>query len=254
MEHNIKDEIDKIYEMEAQGYKETKQNLSYAIPLILDIFNLYDSLSTIQGFYPIDEKIDKELIAKQIAANQALLLYCKHRFIAACFATLRGHCSDSLIILRIAIEYCLVAYKIKRYPNLADVWREAYESGQPSNEYKKHFFNIRDLLPSSHPITDELYKRYKDCSTMAHANIISMAPKMENQIHEELCLLKIDYFEYQQLGFIKLTRCFFYIIDNQIGILQIFDEIFKEVIDYDRNKWLINLNQVNNKISIHFKK
>jgi len=157
------------------------------------------------------------------------------------------------MITRIAIESCAYVYRIKTCPQLAEVWINANISNQKYKEFRK-MFQTRYLFPSAHPIMNELYKRYDDCSKMAHANIISLASKLKPQIEKESLSLELDFFEYDRVDADNVIKWFFYIIDTHIGILQVFDEILKDIIEYDRKKWLINLNRLKNDSSTLFKK
>jgi len=252
MEENTTIDINEIYKLEDKGYKDSMQKLDVTI-LIKEIINLYDPLTKIQNFLLKDEKANYEIIALQTFINHAYLLDCKSRFISTCFSAFRGHFSDSLILLRIAIEACACAYRIKKRSHLAKVILESVNSNQKYKEYINKF-KTSELFPAQliHPIMNELHKRYKECSKRAHSNIVSMALSIKFPINHNK-LIEKDYFEYNKAGPTGVAWHLFYIIDTHIGILQIFDEVFKDIIDFNRKNWLINLKQVKNKTSLHIK-
>jgi len=245
-EENSLEEIDKVRELEEANYQTARRVLGDSISLVEDLINLYKLLSAMvkeSGVEPRDE----------IVAGSQFLLACRYQLVLGALALLRGHLTDSHMYTRKAIEFCAFAARVKKHPHLAMVWLDAVTDDAAYGKYREKF-SPGKLFPEDHAMLGKLWDRYDFCSKSSHPSPYSIARHLETKKTIDAFNIRFNYIELKDNDLSEPTRTLLWTVDAHFGVLRVFEEVFTDVIAYDRKKWEIQQNAVDGKLAVHKEK
>lgn len=242
-EENLLEEIDEVRESEEANYQTARRLLGDSVSLVEDLINLYKFLSGMVKESRVEGR-------DEILAGLQFLLACRYQLVLGTLALLRGHLSDSYMYTRKAIEFCAFAARVKKHPHLAMVWLEAAKDDASYEKYRKKF-SPGKLFPEDHKVLEKLWERYDFASKFSHPSPHSIARHVETKETTAGFNIRFNYIEFKDNDLSEPVRTFLWTVDTHFGVLRVFEEVFADVIDYDRKKWEIQQNALGGKLAFH---
>ncbi|MFZ5447862.1 MAG: hypothetical protein ACOZFS_04405 [Thermodesulfobacteriota bacterium] len=245
MAKDYAEEIEEVRKTEDKNYLESRKLLGETVSLIHDLINLYDLIGEIIE----DSKIKAK---KESVAAFKFMLACRYYLMIGTLACLRGHLTDSFSFTRNAIEVSGYAFKVKKHPHLTKILIDAANHNESYLIFNQKY-KIGKTFAIKNDILQRLYKCYEYCFKSIHPSIYSFDKRVTFHRIEESIIINIsfDNFELKNNYPSDLIRTFLWIIHTHFTIIELFEEIFKNVIKTSEIKWDFNSNSVKEKIQFH---
>ena len=240
------EEIDQIRKSEEANYQEGKRILGESVSLVQDLLDLYNLIVDMIKEFKVEP-------SDEIVAASHFLLGCRYQLTLGTLALLRGHLTDSFFFSRKAIELCAFAARVKKHPHLARIWLCVTRDDASYEKYRKKF-SPGKLFPEDHALVGELSDRYDICSKLIHPSLYSFVGHIEPEQTETEFNIKFNYFQLKNDDPSEPIGTLLWVVDTHFRILRVFEEVFSDVIAYDRKKWEIRRNAVEGKIATHKEK
>ncbi len=231
------DDLEIVREGEEGNYQETRRGLGDAVSLVQDVVDLYGVLGELLKGSPTE-------VPDEIVVASQFVLAARYQLTIGALTLLRGHLTDSFSYARQAIELCAFAARVKRNADLAMVWLNAGDSDAAYKEYRKKF-SPGELFPEDDAILRELRERYDFCSKQFHPSLYSLARRIETEQIDEGFKINFGYFELDR----EEPICtLLWTLDTHFRILGVFEDVYSEIIAYDRARWDVRRNAVEGKL------
>jgi hypothetical protein len=237
MKNGIGERLSELCKHEATNFAKSLEYLGTTAELAADVDDLYQLMPMLVG---PETKSHDELLADELIRNNFLM--CRVLLSKGTLAALRSYGADSTIHLRRAIEACAFSARMRKHPDLCQVYCDVANGGaEPNNEkyraYMKAFGKNEFLFPKAghadhHPTLELLYKRFDICSKMIHGSIYGMAAHFANAPKGETPNVRhINYFD---LNGEDLFKSIALTVRTHTLILSMFAQLFRLI---DPQKW-----------------
>jgi len=230
------DELTEVSTAEENNRQRSMQVLGDTVSLVQDLCDAHSKLVDLVEAAPASD-----IKVGTIAGS--LFMGVRYELVTGALSLLRGHITDSMQILRRAVEMAAFAYRIHADPTLADLWIKGENDEQSFKRYRKKF-SAKKLFPKEHPILSALYERYSHCSKAVHSSLASLARRSSIEETDDKVLVNHDYFELKEEDKSEPARAFLFMIDAHYGILRLFTEVFEKQLAPSRNQWDIRMTSV----------
>jgi hypothetical protein len=235
-------DLEQILDADEANYKEAIRIIGDSATILQDVANLYSLLSDFIKEYghPRDE----------IIAALQFLLACRYQLNLGAITALRGHLTDSFSYIRKAIEFCAFANRINNEPRLALIWLSAGDEEKSYKIYRSEF-SQKKIFPKNNQKLKVLYDRFDQCSKSIHPSLFSLARHIKVEKTNDLLTINFRVAELLENDLSEPIRTILWIVDIHFKILEVFEEILKEIVDCDRKRWEVWRNGLEAKIEIH---
>jgi hypothetical protein len=180
MKNGIGERLSDLCKHEATNFANSLGYLGETAELAADVDDLYQLMPTLVG---PETKPHDELLADELIRNNFLM--CRVLLSKGTLAALRLYGADSMIHLRRAIEACAFSARMRKHPDLCQVYCDVANGGADPNNtkykaYMKAFGRSENVFPKAshpdyHPTLERLFKCFDLCSKMIHGSIYGMA-------------------------------------------------------------------------------
>ncbi len=243
LEVAMADELDEIRTGEEANYQISLKLLGDSVSLVQDLLDLYKLMAEIASK-------SRLAVRNEFFTGLHFLAASRYHLTIGALAALRTHISDAQRSGRMAIELAAFAALVKRQPALAMVWLNA---GQDEASYKRYrrTFSSQNLFPDDDPLLKSLGDRFDTTSKLSHPSIYSLAEHTRITRTDSAMNLEFHYFTVKKDNAREPTLTYFWTLDTHFGVLRVFEQVLKEVLEGDRGHWEIRRNGVDAKLGVH---
>lgn len=153
-------------------------------------------------------------------------LGCKSQFGLSAISLLRTQVSAAMREIRLAIEMCAFASKIKHYPHLAQAWLNSGNRNQDQFEEFKEKFTSRKIFPLGDESLIKLKERYDQAAKHSHPNLRSVGLACDLEHKDGKSIINYSVCELKEGNESHLVSFWLWLIDTNRLILQQFAKIF----------------------------
>lgn len=234
------EEIDLLRQAEETNYAASRERLRDTAELTQETVNVYQVLFDLVGSSGIKPR-------DEIVAGGMFLGACRYQLVVGSLMALRGHGNDSHFFTRRAVELCAFAYRIKNDPQLAMDWLQAWRDAASYKQFRKDF-STKELFPTSHPLLNNLYKRYDLSSKLVHSSIYGFGRNIQTTVQSGWWQITFSYCELNDQDLSEPAGTLLYIVDTHFGILRVFEEVLADVIIHNKDAWQNARNALDSKL------
>jgi len=230
------DEVDAVQRLDAENYREARVALGQDVQLVDVLMLGFDFFN--DGLRGLKKAIDERVAVTGVY----FILWCRYHCTMAITTLLRGHRNDAFAHLRRGVEGAAFAARVRKHPELAETWLTAHHSAEAFKKYKEKFATSR-IFPEKDFALSRLREVYESTNPFSHPALKALAghgqvkPKEDGGIE-----VTFKYHQFEPGDPSDFMRSFLYLIRANRWILDVFADVFPEVVSSNKQVWELRVN------------
>jgi hypothetical protein len=232
----VPDEVDAVQRMDGENYQEARASLGEDIQSVGVLMLGFDFFN--DGLRGLKEAIDERIIVTGVH----FILWCRYHCTMAITTLLQGHRNDAFAHLRRGVEGAAFAARVRKHPELAETWLTAGHSDETFKKYKEKFATSK-IFPEKDLALSQLRDVYESTNPFSHPSLKALAGHGQVKAIEDGGIeVTFNYHQFEPGDPSDFMRSFLYLIRANRWILDVFADVFPEVVSCNKEVWQLRVN------------